>query len=48
MTCDVCGEATGVSIHAPVRGATLTGADELLDDQFQSTPPCGGRLDAPE
>ena len=33
----------GVSIHAPVRGATRYLSQQSLCQQFQSTPPCGGR-----
>jgi len=33
-----------VSIHAPVRGATLDAAVTVFDAQFQSTRPCGARL----
>ena len=34
-----------VSIHAPVRGATNTEWSQTHWMTFQSTPPCGGRLD---
>ena len=33
----------GVSIHAPVRGATVLGANTARPTVFQSTPPYGGR-----
>ena len=32
-----------VSIHAPVRGATVVMRQTRLPSRFQSTPPCGGR-----
>ena len=33
----------GVSIHAPVRGATDPRSNKRFHCMFQSTPPCGGR-----
>ena len=34
----------GVSIHAPMQGATIAVVDYLLHGVFQSTPLCKGRL----
>ncbi len=35
---------SGVSIHAPARGATLIPREYLIPDEFQSTRPRGARL----
>ena len=37
---------SGVSIHAPARGATYLSSYTVGSSAFQSTPPRGGRLSA--
>ena len=44
----VCQVQLPVSIHAPVRGATWSNVYVRSSYQFQSPPPCGGRLEALE
>ena len=47
MHCELNEIQTGVSIHAPARGATLLHAEaQCREMAFQSTRPCGARRSA--